>query len=222
MQIKYLEYQQWVAIIHIDSRYFSSEINRIQCTLLIDWQTTFPLWAFLSPFYTIFNISHLKIVSSSETESRQSNKESGRKWKRLFFCYLWCLFFFFLSSLAVKNFKSKHLLVHGALLLLPARFSFLFFLPPFSVTPFSGCQISLPPSTVLLGTPREFPSHSSSLFFPGFASSLSECLQQRWRSFSGANLNAPHLLPGSVFIPLLTVGCFHSEVLSSLLFSVNC
>lgn len=30
-----------------------------------------------SPFYTIFNISHLKIVSSSEMENRHSNKESA-------------------------------------------------------------------------------------------------------------------------------------------------
>lgn len=26
----------------------------------------------------------------------------------------------------------------------------------------------------------------------------------------------PNVMPGSVFIPLLTVGCFHSEVLSGL------
>lgn len=81
-------------------------------------------WAFLSPFYTIFNILHLKIISSSERESRQSNKESGRKWKKALLLLSVVSFLLFLSSLAVKNSKSKHLLVHEALLLLLALLFF--------------------------------------------------------------------------------------------------
>lgn len=32
--------------------------------------------------------------------------------------------------------------------------------------------------------------------------------------FVGASLTVPNVMPGSVFIPRLTAGCFHSEVLS--------
>lgn len=66
-------------------------------------------------------------------------------------------FLLFLSSLAVKSFKLKHLLVQEALLLCLLLFS----LQPLPLPSFSG----LPTTTVLLGTPREFPSRSSSLFF---------------------------------------------------------
>lgn len=84
-----------------------------------------------SPFYTIFNISHLKIVSGSEMESRQSNKESaiqrgGNEEGSSLLSVM--SFLLFLSSLAAKNLKSKHLLVHK-----PFSFACFFFLSATSV-----------------------------------------------------------------------------------------
>lgn len=77
-----------------------------------------------------------------------------------------------------------------------------------------GFQISLPPSTVLLGTPRELPLAVHPFFSPSFCF-ISFRLPFTTTSFIlGASLTAPNWLPGSLFIPLLTVGRFHSEVLS--------
>lgn len=66
---------------------------------------------------------------------------------------------FFSLLIRVKNFKSKPLFVQGALLLcLLLRLFFLSANPPL------GCQISLPTSTTLSVTLRDFPPCSSSPF----------------------------------------------------------
>lgn len=51
----------------------------------------------------------------------------------------------------------------------------------------------------------------------GSASSPLYCLSEQCHSFQGAYLSIPNVMQGSVFTPLLNVGCFHSEVLSGLL-----
>lgn len=150
-----------------------------------------------SPFYTIFNISHLKIVSGSEMESRQSNKESaiqrgGNEEGSSLLSVM--SFLLFLSSLAAKNLKSKHLLVHKPFSFACSFLFFCFFFQP----PLSGCQISLPTSTAHLATPREFSSQT------GSASSSSDCFSQWCRSFEvrgGNDLIIPNALPGSLFTP---------------------
>lgn len=113
-------------------------------------------------FYTIFNISRLKIVSSSEMESRQSNKcdamQRGGNEKG--------------SSFVIRDvFSSFSLLINGKELRVEVSLGYRspFALPAPVFTsqplPFPFC-FSLPTTgTALLGTPREFPSCSLSSFF---------------------------------------------------------
>lgn len=130
--------------------------------------------------------------------------------KALFFviCDVFSSFSLLISG---KEFQVEASLGSRSPFAFPAPFFSLFFQPLLSLC------FSLPTGMVLLGTPREFPSHSSSLFFPQV---LLHLLQIAFHSnvvhFRGANLTVPNVMPGSVFIHLLTVGCFHSEVLSDL------
>lgn len=112
-------------------------------------------------FYTFFNISHLKIVSSSEMKGRQSNKVliqrgGNEKGSSFLICEVFSSFSLHISG---KEFQVEASLSSQS----PFCFCLLFF--PFSFSHSLSLCFSLPPGTLLLGTPREFPSHSSTRFF---------------------------------------------------------
>lgn len=147
-------------------------------------------------------------------ESRQSNKElvkqRGGNEKGSSFVISDVFSSFFLSPHQSKEFQVKAPLCSRSPFALPSSSFFLSANPPL------GCQISLPTSTRLSVTLRDFPPCSLSPF--------QALLHLHWivfrkqcDLFQGANLSVPNVMPGSVFILLLNVVCFHSEVLSGLL-----
>lgn len=117
---------------------------------------------------------------------------------------------FFSLLIRVKNFKSKPLFVQGALLLCLLLLFFSFSQPPFGLPNQFTYQHQAFSDTEGLSS-LQFISVS------GSASSPLDCFSQQCDLFQGANLSVPNVMPGSVFILLLNVVCFHSEVLSGLL-----
>lgn len=127
-----------------------------------------------SLFYTIFNISHLKIVSSSEMESRQSNKESAlqrggnEKGSPFVICDVFSPF-----SLLITGEEFQVQVSHESLL------HFLLLFSPLSATPFPFVSVHLL-ARLLLGTQREFPSRSSSPPFSFLFSLRSDVIRFLW------------------------------------------